>query len=161
MHKGARNRKVSRSKGWYIRIFLDKQKSAFHPPHQKRVRAFFQVHYIFKLKNPQSPRPPLSDQKSLGQLDLYPKKGEKTGIRARALKHYKWVHYNLNKQNKHTINYTKIYNQKFKTEEHMISHELHILVIPKPSQTVSGLSKFRAPRLPFNPTSIILNTTLR
>ena len=64
-------------------------------------------------------------------------------------------------QNKHTTNYTKIYNQKFITEEHMISHELHILVIPKPSQTVSGLSKFRAPRLPFNPTSIILNTTLR
>ena len=103
----------------------------------------------------------MSDQKSLGQLDLQPKKGEKTGIRARALKDYKSVHYNFNKQNKHTINYTKIYNQKFKTEEHMRSHELHILVIPNPSQTVSGLSKFRAPRLPFNPTSIILNTTLR
>ena len=92
---GARKRKVSGSKGWYIRICIDKRKSAFHPP-AKRERAFFEVHYRFTVKNPQSPRPPLSYQKSLGQLDLYPKKGEKKGIRARALKHYKWVHFNLN-----------------------------------------------------------------
>ena len=160
MHKGARNRKVSRSKGWYIRIFVYKPKSAFHRPTKKRESLFSSALQIYS-KEPAVPTTTLVWSEIIRELDLYPKKGEKTGLRARALKHYKWVHYNLNKQNKHTINYTKIYNQKFKTEEHMISHELHILVIPKPSQTVSGLSKFRAPRLPFNPTSIILNTTLR
>ena len=160
MHKGARKRKVRRSRGWYIRIFVYKPKSAFHRPTKRRESLFSSALQIYS-KEPAVPTTTLVWSEIIRAVGSIPQKGGENRDQGKGFKTLQMSSLQFEQTKQHTINYTKIYNQKFRTEEHMISHELHILVIPKPSQTVSGLSKFIAPSLPFNPTSINLNTTLR